>query len=182
MVNSLDYHSCSSRLASRIHPFMFLYTLYVCLSRLSVCLSVCVYLCLSVCLSISVCLAACLPACLPAWLPACLSVSLYDSCWIFSQTFIFHHRWEKFMEFTFPIHSKLAPKSLPLRPRQKNITHSPRQHSFENLFPRQKKMVEETVICLIKFRQKIWRWLRSLGFLYIIKYGINLISSPLQPW
>ena len=174
MVNSLDYHSCSSRLASRIHPFMFLYTLYVCLSRLSVCVCLCLSVCLSVCLSLSAWLPACLPACLP--------VSLYDSCWIFSQTFIFHHRWEKFMEFTFPIHSKLAPKSLPLRPRQKNITHSPRQHSFENLFPRQKKLVEETVICLIKFRQKIWRWLRSLGFLYIIKYGINLISSPLQPW
>ena len=53
----------------------------------------------------------------------------------------------KFMEFTFlenalirgifthtlP-HSKLAPKFLPLRPRQKEITHSPWQHSLENLF------------------------------------------------
>ena len=32
-------------------------------------------------------------------------------------------------------HSKLAPKPLSSRPRQKEITHSPRQHSFENLFP-----------------------------------------------
>ena len=54
----------------------------------------------------------------------------------------------KFMEFIFlenaliqgifthaPPHAKLAPKFLPSRPRQKEITHSPRQHSFENLFP-----------------------------------------------
>ena len=54
----------------------------------------------------------------------------------------------KFMEFTFlenaliggsfthaPPHSNLAPKFLLSRPRQKSITHSPRQHSFENLFP-----------------------------------------------
>ena len=34
-----------------------------------------------------------------------------------------------------PPHSKLAPNVLSSRPRQKEITHSPRQHSFENLFP-----------------------------------------------
>ena len=33
-----------------------------------------------------------------------------------------------------PPHAKLAPKFLPLHPRQKEITHSPRQH-FRNLFP-----------------------------------------------
>ena len=51
------------------------------------------------------------------------------------------------MEFTFlenalirgifthaPPHSRLAPKFLSSRPRQKEITHSPRQHFFENLF------------------------------------------------
>ena len=32
-------------------------------------------------------------------------------------------------------HLKLAPKFLSSRPRQKEITHPPRQHSFENLFP-----------------------------------------------
>ena len=32
-------------------------------------------------------------------------------------------------------HSKIAPKFFLLRPRQKGITHSSRQHSFENLFP-----------------------------------------------
>ena len=32
-------------------------------------------------------------------------------------------------------HSKLSPKFLSSCPRQKEITHSPRQHSFENLFP-----------------------------------------------
>ena len=33
-----------------------------------------------------------------------------------------------------PPHSKLVPNFLSSRPRQKEITHSPRQHSFENLF------------------------------------------------
>ena len=54
----------------------------------------------------------------------------------------------KFMEFTFlenaliqgifthaPPRSKLAPKFVSSRPRQKEITHSPRQYSFENLLP-----------------------------------------------
>ena len=54
----------------------------------------------------------------------------------------------KFMEFTFlenalirgsityaPSLSKLAPKFLSSSPTQKEITHSPWQHSFENLFP-----------------------------------------------
>ena len=54
----------------------------------------------------------------------------------------------KFMEFTFlenaliqdiftyaPPHSKVASMLLSSRPRQKQITHSPKQHSFENLFP-----------------------------------------------
>ena len=52
------------------------------------------------------------------------------------------------MEFTFPenalirgifthasLHSKLSPKFLSSRPRQKEIAHLLRQHSFENLFP-----------------------------------------------
>ena len=54
----------------------------------------------------------------------------------------------KFMEFTSlenaliqsiftlaPPHSKLGIKFLSSHPRQKKITHPPRQHSFENLFP-----------------------------------------------
>ena len=52
------------------------------------------------------------------------------------------------MEFTFlenaliqgsfthaPPHSKPVPNFLSSRPRQKEITHPPRHHSFENLFP-----------------------------------------------
>ena len=34
-----------------------------------------------------------------------------------------------------PPHSKLAPKFLSSDPRQKEITHSPWQHLFRNLFP-----------------------------------------------
>ena len=54
---------------------------------------------------------------------------------------------KKFMELTFlenalirgifthaPPHSKPAPKFLPSRSRQKEITHCPRQHFFENPF------------------------------------------------
>ena len=54
----------------------------------------------------------------------------------------------KFIVFTFPEnalnlgifthappHLKLTPNFLPSHPRQKEITHSPRQHFSENLFP-----------------------------------------------
>ena len=34
-----------------------------------------------------------------------------------------------------PPQSKLSPKFLSSHPRQREITHSPRQHFFENLFP-----------------------------------------------
>ena len=34
-----------------------------------------------------------------------------------------------------PPHSNPSPKLLSSRPRQKENTHSPRQHSFKNLFP-----------------------------------------------
>ena len=34
-----------------------------------------------------------------------------------------------------PPHSKLSPKFLSSHPRQREITHSPRHHFFENLFP-----------------------------------------------
>ena len=63
---------------------------------------------------------------------------------------ISHHVWENFkfiefklIEFRFlenalihiPLHSKLISKFLSLRHRQKEITHSPSQYSFENRFP-----------------------------------------------
>ena len=38
-------------------------------------------------------------------------------------------------------------------------------------FPQQRKGVEETIICF-KFSQKIWRWLRALGFLYLSQFEI----------
>ena len=94
------------------------------------------YLCLSVCLS--VCLSLCL--------------SLYRILAEFSPSNFYMlpcvAKIFKFMEFTFlenalirgiftriTPHSKLAPKFLSSHPRQKKVTHSPRQHSFENLFP-----------------------------------------------
>ena len=52
-------------------------------------------------------------------------------------------------------HSKLAPKFLSSRPRQKEITHSQRQHSFENLFPPAAERVDKTIFVLSKFSQKI---------------------------
>ena len=36
-------------------------------------------------------------------------------------------------------HSKLSPKLLSSRPTQKEITYSPRQYSFENVFPQQQE-------------------------------------------
>ena len=104
MVNCLVYHPCPSRLAPRIHPFIFLWT----------------------------------PLSLSRMLVAFFVKLLYST----TCGKIF-----KFMELTFlenaliqgifthvPLHSKLAPKFLSSRPRQKEITPCPRQHSFENLF------------------------------------------------
>ena len=104
MVNCLGYHPCPSRLAPRIHPFTFL------------------------------------------WTPLSLSRMLVE----FFLKLLYSRTCEKifkFMELTFlenaliqgifthvPLHSKLAPKFLSSRPRQKEITPCPRQHSFENLF------------------------------------------------
>ena len=68
----------------------------------------------------------------------------------FSLTFILHHVWKKFQIYgahiprkyidsrhfySCPSPLKTPPKFLPSRPRQKEITHSPWQHSFENLLP-----------------------------------------------
>ena len=63
----------------------------------------------------------------------------------------------KFMKFTFlenplirgtfthaPPYSKFAPNLLSPCPRQKEITHSPWQHSFENPFPTTEERGEES--------------------------------------
>ena len=106
------------------------------------------YLCLSVCLPVSFCLSVCLSLCLCL----SLSLSLYRILVEFSPSNFYMPpcvaKFFKFMEFTFlenalirgiftciTPHSKLAPNFLSSRPRQKKVTHSPRQHSFENLFP-----------------------------------------------
>ena len=86
-----------------------------------------------------------------------LKMILWHSCFLvnfakFLRTpFIMEHLWwllQKFMELIFlenaliqgifthtPPHSKFAPKFLSSHARQKEITHSLRQHSLENLFP-----------------------------------------------
>ena len=117
----------------------------------------------------------------------------------------------KFMGFTFlenaliqgifthaPPYSKLAPKFLLLHHRQKEIAHSPRQHSFKNLFPPVAERGGENYGLLYqnpirKYEddlEQIFHILYDLQFfqmswLYnfvIIQYGINFISSPLKPW
>ena len=59
---------------------------------------------------------------------------------------LFHHAWVKFMEFTFlenamirrilscPSLLRTRPQLTVSRPRQKEVTHSPRKHLFKNLF------------------------------------------------
>ena len=68
-VSSLDYHPRSSKLASRIHLFIFTWTPQGFIS-----------VCLSVCLPVSFCSSVCLSLCL------CLSLALFvqNPCWIFS--------------------------------------------------------------------------------------------------
>ena len=75
----------------------------------------------------------------------------------------------KLLEFTFlenalirdifthaPPNAKLAPKFLSSCSRQKEITHSPRHHSFENLFSsKTEKRGRKPWFAISKFRQKI---------------------------
>ena len=56
-----------------------------------------------------------------------------------------------------PPHSKLTPNFLSSSPRQKDITHSPRQHCFKNLFPGTAERGKENWFYLLKFSQKIWK-------------------------
>ena len=73
----------------------------------------------------------------------------------------------KFMEFALlenaliqdifthvPPHPKLAPRFLSSRPREKEITYSSRQHSFENLFPPTAENGQYTMICFIKIQSE----------------------------
>ena len=92
------------------------------------------------------------------------------SMYVYIYIYIFHHVWEKsfkFIVFTFlenalslgiftyvPPYSKLVPKFSSSYPRQKEITHPPRQHFFKNLFPQQQKQMEETMICFIKIQSE----------------------------
>ena len=83
----------------------------------------------------------------------------------------------KFMEFTFlenalirgiashaPSHSKLPPKYLPSRPRQKEITHSPRQHFVKNLLLPTAERVEKTMIGYIKIHSKNIKLIWNIRF------------------
>ena len=62
-----------------------------------------------------------------------------------------------------PLRSKLVPMFLSSRSRQKKFTHSPRPHSFENLFPPTGR-----------------RWLGTLGFLYFLWFAIFSTVMALQ--
>ena len=81
------------------------------------------------------------------------------------------------MEFTFPenalirgiftdgsSHSKLRPKFLSSRPRLEEVTHSPRQHSLENLFPPIEERGGEAIICFIKIQSKYMKTTCDIRF------------------
>ena len=124
-----------------------------------------------------------------------LYLSLQNARWIFFSNFYIPPcvgKFFKFMEFTFlqnPLtwgifthglpHSKFAPNVLSSRPRQKEITHSSTQYSFENLFhPR--AGWRKLWFTLSKFSQKIWRWYGTLGFSYFLWFAIYSIVTALQ--
>ena len=122
--------------------------LYLCLS---VCLSACVFLFVCLCLSLSLSLYRILVEFSPSnfYMPPCVA------------------KFFKFMEFTFlenalirgiftciTPHSKLAPNFLSSRPRQKKVTHSPRQQ----------KKVKETTICFIKIQSENMKMTWNIRF------------------
>ena len=94
----------------------------------------------------------------------------------------------KLMEFTFlenalirdifthaPPQSKLAPKFLSSRPRQKEITHFPRQHLFENLFPPTAERGEENYDFL--YQNPVRKYEDDLKHLvFNILYGLHFFN------
>ena len=78
-------------------------------------------------------------------------------------------------------YSKLAHKFLLSRPKQKEITHSTRKDSFENLFPPGAELgIGDYDFTLSKFSQKIWRWLGILDFLYFVWFALISNVMALQ--
>ena len=78
-------------------------------------------------------------------------------------------------------YSKLAHKFLLSRPKQKEITHSTRKDSFENLFPPRAELgIGGYDFPLSKFSQKIWRWLGILDFLYFVWFALISNVMALQ--
>ena len=106
------YHPCLSKLASRIHPFMFLYLSYFFKFRRTLSLST-----MSVALSLK---------------PLC-SIVCGKKFQIYSVHIPRMHLFEAFLFMSLPTQKSL-PVSCHHSLRQKEITHFPRQHSFENLF------------------------------------------------
>ena len=139
MVNSLDYHPCPSRLASRIHPFIFLYTH-----------------------------------------EGFISLSLQNACWIFSQTLIFHHMWEKFSNLwswhSWKMHWFEVFLLIPFPTQNSPPSSCHRTLGRRKLlillgsilskicFSQQQKRVEETMICFIKIQSEIFYILYDLQF------------------
>ena len=66
------------------------------------------------------------------------------------------HWLEAFVLMPLPTQNSPSSKFLSSRPKQKEITHSPRQYSVENLFPQQQKGVEETNNLL--YHNSIWKY------------------------
>ena len=123
MANSVDYHPCPSRLASRVHPitvnFLGLYLSSECLLN------------------------------------------------FFSNLYIFHHVWDKFMVFTFLENAlnlsifahispaqNLPPSSCHHTLGRRKLLIPPGSIFAKICFPQQQKVVEETMICFIKIQSE----------------------------
>ena len=93
---------------------------------------------------------------------------------------------------------KTRPQVLVITPyKQKESTHSPRQHSFKNVFPltaergRGGKIQSENLKMTWNIRFfifcMIWNFFKYDGFIVlqiisILEYGIDFVASPLEPW
>ena len=64
------------------------------------------------------------------------------------------------------IHSKLAPKFLSSHPRQREITYSPRQHFFENLFPSTEEMGGRNYDLHYQNQSETMKMTSNIGYLY----------------
>ena len=136
MVNSLDYHLCPSRLAQRIHSFIFLYTPQDFL----------------------------FPECLLNFHSNFYILTYVENIIKFMEFTFLESALIRGIFTHAPPHSQLAPNFVSSHLRQKEITISPGSILSKICFAQQKRGVEETISCFTKIQSENMKMTCNIWF------------------